>query len=345
MPLEEFINCLDTIILQITNKSIPCDRSIIGTLLDNAELIYKSETGAASDYYMNNYRLLAENESCESVIAMLNLLSGHLKLISAKNNLYNGRNIEFHKLKCIHSKLLNDLKVEKYRDSNPDALDYSNAFNGKGCIYSVITGGYDSIRTPTYINEDMDYILFTDNPNLQSDGIWQIRLIDNPQNLSSHLLSRHVKVFPHLYLAEYDYSLYVDGNLALIGDVHKLISIYHKKESMICNSHDERDCIYDEAVACLELGKDTKDVVDRHVSHLRDNNYPERNGLIIGGYLIRSHRDEKLKKVMSDWWEMITNYSKRDQLSFNYVAWKNEYMYDSTDLAFCSNEFFEYSDH
>jgi hypothetical protein len=30
---------------------------------------------------------------------------------------------------------------------------------------------------------------------------------------------------------------------------------------------------------------------------------------------------------MEKWWEMILNYSKRDQLSFNYIVWKYKLNY------------------
>ena len=29
---------------------------------------------------------------------------------------------------------------------------------------------------------------------------------------------------------------------------------------------------------------------------------------------------------MEDWWKIVSTQSKRDQLSFNYVAWKNNFV-------------------
>ena len=59
---------------------------------------------------------------------------------------------------------------------------------------------------------------------------------------------------------------------------------------------------------------------------LKSEKYPEHNGLLFASVLIRKHHDENLKKVMEDWWYCVKNYSKRDQLSFNYVAWKNNFV-------------------
>jgi len=43
-------------------------------------------------------------------------------------------------------------------------------------IYTAIIGNYDTLKDPEYIDENCDYVCFTDNRELKSD-IWQIRLI------------------------------------------------------------------------------------------------------------------------------------------------------------------------
>ena len=42
----------------------------------------------------------------------------------------------------------------------------SNIFKRKykKVVYTAITGNYDELITPEYINKDWDYICFTDNP-------------------------------------------------------------------------------------------------------------------------------------------------------------------------------------
>ena len=47
----------------------------------------------------------------------------------------------------------------------------------KKVVYTAITGYYDGLITPEYINKDWDYICFTDNPDLTSD-FWQIRKME-----------------------------------------------------------------------------------------------------------------------------------------------------------------------
>lgn|SRR5690606_11964827 len=90
-------------------------------------------------------------------------------------------------------------------------------------------------------------------------------------------------------------------------------------------SPDSRTCIYEEYEAILELRKtgvykDDEDVMKRCIQHLKSNGYPSNNGLIKSSCLVRRHNCTTIIKVMVDWWDMVLNFSKRDQLSFNYVA-------------------------
>lgn len=48
---------------------------------------------------------------------------------------------------------------------------------------------------------------------------------------------------------------------------------------------------------------------------------------------------------MEDWYSEVVNYSFRDQLSFNYVCWKNNFMYDESDIFYFKNEYFQRLEH
>ena len=57
--------------------------------------------------------------------------------------------------------------------------------------------------------------------------------------------------------------------------------------------------------------------------HLWKEHYPQHHGLYETNILFR--RENKLvRQVNVLWWDCINKYSKRDQLSCNYVLWKNE---------------------
>jgi hypothetical protein len=112
---------------------------------------------------------------------------------------------------------------------------------------------------------------------------------------------------------------------------------------------DKRNCIYDEALACIKLNKDKKDIIDKQIKFYQKINYPKNNGLVATGFMIRNHTNDKIILLMEKWWEMIKNYSYRDQLSFNYVAWKYKMQYYCLDELFGGsirkNNFFDIQKH
>ncbi len=212
------------------------------------------------------------------------------------------------------------------------------AFEGKGVIYMVITGNYDALREPDYIDPAFDYICFTDSRELHSD-VWDIRYIENPEGLDLVRLARKHKILCHQYLKGYDYSIYVDGKMQIIGSLKDYIRKYSKGSPMLCFPHCQRKCAYDEADICARIGKDAAEIIYRQMERYKKEGYPEHNGLIDSACLVRRHDDEQLQKVMECWWEEVSGGSRRDQLSIGYACWKNDFHYDLCDLFAEKNEY------
>lgn len=211
-------------------------------------------------------------------------------------------------------------------------------FQGKGVIYTVITGNYDELCTPQYIDDEYDYICFTDNRKLTSD-IWSVRYVENMENLDRARLSRKYKILCHEFLKEYDYSIYVDGKIQIIGDLRKYIETYCRGSSMLCFPHFVRSCAYEEAKACIAIGKDTPEIIKKQMEGYEKEGYPVNNGLIDGACLVRQHHSSILQKVMECWWNEVKSKSRRDQLSIGYACWKNNFHYDLSDLYTYQNEY------
>ena len=94
-------------------------------------------------------------------------------------------------------------------------------------VYTAIFGGKDDLIDPEFIPENCDFVCFTDK-DFKSD-IWDVRKIesifDDPVRNA-----RMYKVLPHKYLSEYEYSVWIDGNMMVRGDVNKLIKKYLETE-------------------------------------------------------------------------------------------------------------------
>ncbi len=68
--------------------------------------------------------------------------------------------------------------------------------------------------------------------------------------------------------------------------------------------------------------------------------FPKDKGLITGMVILRRHNKSDCIKVMEQWWSEISYNSKRDQLSFNYSAWKHGVKFNYLDGDSRENEYF-----
>ena len=198
----------------------------------------------------------------------------------------------------------------------------------KKVIYTCITGNYDTLGEPKEISKDFDYICFTDNlENCTNDGsVWQLRpLPPETEGLSNVKKQRYVKVCAHKVLPEYDISVWVDGNIVLKNDLNSFIdTLDFGVSDVFVPQHPQRNCTYKEAVAIIQLKKADKAVVDRQVEEYRKEGFPKDCGMLQSCILVRKHNAHDCVKLMENWWFEIKEKCHRDQLSFNYVAWKNQ---------------------
>ena len=78
----------------------------------------------------------------------------------------------------------------------------------------------------------------------------------------------------------------------------------------------------------------------KQVSKYLKEGYPQNNGLATNPILLREHHNPDIIKTMEDWWIEIKYGSRRDQLSFNYVAWKNNFKFSYLGGDSRKNEYF-----
>ena len=201
---------------------------------------------------------------------------------------------------------------------------------GRKVVYTAIFGSYDNLLEPKYIPEGWDFVCFTDT-DLKSD-VWKVVKVPAVYNDPTRNARRY-KLLPHKWFPEYDVSIWIDGNFGIQGDVNKAVEVYLANNNMAIFDHtkvwDNRDCIYQEAQAIFYLGqknkgsyKDDPDVIKVQMEKYIAEGYPANNGLIVSGILFRRHNKQDVIDTMNLWWEEVKYNSKRDQLSFNYAAWR-----------------------
>ena len=193
--------------------------------------------------------------------------------------------------------------------------------------YTCITGGYDSLKQPQVVDEDVDYVCFTDNIPANA-GAWQTMPIpDELKFLSNVKQQRVVKICPHKWLSKYDVSVWVDGNFLIKGSISQFVSQYDlSKVPFYTRVHPCRDCIYEEAKVCIDINKDHASVINEQIDKYRNEGYPKNIGMVETGILLRRHNDNKCKIIDNYWAAELLMNSHRDQLSFNYVCWKQHFL-------------------
>ena len=198
-------------------------------------------------------------------------------------------------------------------------------------IYTAIFGGKDELIEPKFISDNFDYICFSDQ-NFESD-VWDVRVIEPPVSEDYTRSARKIKILGHNFLPNYKYSIWVDGNLNIVGDLNELVEKYINGSKISTFDHsqtnnDKFNCVYDEADSLIDrfsrgTYKDHPKVIKKQMRKYRKEGYPENNGHSITMLVVRDQQDSVVQETMEDWWSEIKNYSKRDQLSFGYALWKN----------------------
>jgi len=205
-------------------------------------------------------------------------------------------------------------------------------------IYTVVTGDYDTVVDPLFLSPRCSHICLTDGQKFASEK-WTVKPLPQ-QNLGRERLSRHPKVLPHRYFPDFDVSIYIDANMTITGDLADLASsVLDSKHDLALFHHPLRNCVYDEAKACLKDGRERFSVLHRQMDHYRAVGYPARNGLVAGGIVIRRHNNPEVVRLMEAWWEDIVRFSHRDQLSFNFAVWKHKLPYAIIEEDIFSNPY------
>lgn len=197
--------------------------------------------------------------------------------------------------------------------------------NYRKIIYSALVGDYDEI--PKYSNKIEDgweLIMFTDQTNEEYCNGWKIYPLQHVVRDDNVRTNRWHKINAHLLFDNCLCSIYIDCNIHI-----KDKFIFRRSEELIREnvmlaliSHPSRKCVYEEALACIRIGKDLKRLIQENIDFLRSENYPENNGMYENNLIYRNHGFNQVKNINELWWSIVVRMARRDQLSLVYVLWK-----------------------
>jgi hypothetical protein len=202
-------------------------------------------------------------------------------------------------------------------------------------VYTAIFGASDRLHDPLVHPAGADFICFTDQP-LRS-RVWQVRKVEPPVSGDMTRSNRYYKILAHRVIPGYETSVYVDGNVQITGDVTDLMATYLVGANLAVLDHRRWKALpltslreeLRELVKMEQSGKhqEDADLMSRQAEAYFKEGFPDTGGLSWNMMLLRRHNEPDVVKAMEAWWGELLRWSKRDQVSFNYVAWK-------TGLAF-----------
>ena len=221
-------------------------------------------------------------------------------------------------------------------------------------IYTVITGNYDTIKQPLVVEEGVEYILFTNNPEIKDAGVWKVVQIPSEQwqgrteRENNILLSRKVKMLPHEYLPEVaEWSIYIDADMVIKRPLTELLNNLHLETLFTACRHSYCKSVQEEIADLI-----VKNMVRQEQVQLQWNKYKEWGfkddlGISENGLLIRRHNDARLAQLMELWWEEYQKGCLRDQVSLMPCMYLTDFMpyFQFIEMDIRNNNFVEVMRH
>lgn len=189
-------------------------------------------------------------------------------------------------------------------------------------LYSALYGDREPLNLQVFGPfTNVRRVLFTDRTDLSFPGV---EIIHDPlDGLDPARAARRAKLMPHRYLPE-DWSIWLDNKSSLRRDPEKVLAALQAQSdaAFFAFAHFRRRCVYQELQTCWENGLDDFARLKERQRFYRAEGFPENAGLIEGHFLVRRHHDPAVARFGERWFEHVLRYSRRDQISFPYLAWK-----------------------
>jgi len=216
------------------------------------------------------------------------------------------------------------LQAEGYTISTAEYLQHKNKRKAKAVIYTAISGPYDQLLKHSYISKDYDYVCYTDQP-VADPGPWEIRPLETTKP-TDRLTANYYKLFPDQLFKAYDYSIWLDGNVDILGPAleTRVKQLIEKDVFLAAGIDAERNCFHEAANLAFQQREDDPELIFKLINYLKEQIYPQASGFYKTNILVRKHHHPALKKMMQDWWLLLNNFSSLDYLSFPYVLAKND---------------------
>lgn len=182
--------------------------------------------------------------------------------------------------------------------------------------YTVILGGYDTLRNPTVITPGWRYVCITDTPEICEGTVYEALFVSVSANIGE-LEAKYFKwLLPahHKYDGENEKLIYHDGNFQVIGNLDEYIKPF-EDAAFATRLHPSRTNLIEETQACLDLGKISAETAAFVLMQLDDmDELP--NGLWENGLLYFNSAASDFTEWGSHFWHLfqMLDHTTRDQI-------------------------------
>lgn len=191
-------------------------------------------------------------------------------------------------------------------------------------VYTAMFGDYDDLFMPSLEQAEIcDFVIFTDQENVPPPWRRGPTSYATPNRIKRN---RFYKLLPHRLFPDYEWSLYLDGNVDLRMDPLAFLDRHSRHGSdFLVFRHPSRTSILEELAACIELRKDNAELMVRQVAGYLEDGFRHAFALTQNNIMLRRHNDPALMALSEAWWAEVQSKSQRDQLSLSYVIEKTAY--------------------
>lgn len=217
-----------------------------------------------------------------------------------------------------------------YREQSNGSTDYLRQYyentsfrNSRIAVCYCIIGNYDDFQVPIFYPHNLDYYLFTDKP-FSANGIKVMDIPEKLKGLPPTNINRYIKMHPGEFFPGYDHAIYLDGNVRVISDIRQwIVPAADSPAGIAMHLHPSRDCIYEEAEVCIQIGKGNPAGIAEQVKKYRSLGMPAHFGLFEATAIVVDLKSHKAMELLDLWYEEFSRSgSGRDQLSLPFVLWK-----------------------
>lgn len=173
-----------------------------------------------------------------------------------------------------------------------------------------------------YPTENIDYICFTNRENLARG--WTVRKTSS--NNGSLLEEKKYKIQPHLYLSNYEYSIYISSGSYLFGDIEHFVEKHLKEKKLAL--------FYNQTIA--DVATEAKEMMlgYRHSPNMIMKQAIKYFKIFLhttaGGkesyFIWRCHNNKDVMIQMQLWWSLVKHIKYLDKFYFNLISYTQPHL-------------------